>query len=61
VRGWINSGVLKAMNTSTVPGRKRWIISPEALAELQARPQPAAPQKSTPRKPRQPQVRDYYP
>jgi excisionase family DNA binding protein len=60
VYAWIRSGELAAMNTSTVPGRKRWIISLEALAEFQARRKPETPPKLAPRCKRRPQMRDYY-
>jgi hypothetical protein len=61
IRGWINSGELKATNTSKDPRRKRWIISLEALAEFQARRQPETPPKPAPRRRRPTQMVDYFP
>jgi hypothetical protein len=62
VYGWIRRGELKAMNTSTDPKRKRWIITQEALAEFQARRQPQSPPKLPPtRRKRQAGTVDFYP
>jgi excisionase family DNA binding protein len=61
VRAWIHSGELHAVNTS-VAGKDRYIITPEALAAFEqarsaARPAPQPPQ----RRPRKLAVKDYYP
>lgn len=38
VRSWIARGELKATNTATnLSGRPRWVISPDALVELERR------------------------
>jgi len=53
VRGWINRGELRAVNTAaTLCGKPRWVIPPEALAEFERRraggPAPKAPRRRRP-------------
>jgi excisionase family DNA binding protein len=62
VRAWIAKGELKAVNTSTnLCARPRWIILPDALAELERR-RAGGPPPPKPRRQRRPagQV-DYFP
>jgi transposase len=61
VRGWIERGELRAINTSaTLCGRPRWVIPPEALKEFETRRNGGPlPQPARRRKPRD--LVDYYP
>lgn len=60
VRAWIARGQLAALNTADVVcGRPRWVVTPEALAEFEARRSSAPPPK--PARRRRLAVRDYYP
>jgi hypothetical protein len=62
VHGWIERGLLQATNTSDLPGRPRWVVSPEALAAFQAgRGAVTPPAKPTRRYRRPRDVKDYYP
>jgi transposase len=62
VRGWIRSGVLRAINTADArAGKPRYVIMPEYLAEFERGRCVAAPQR-TPRARRRAQAqRDYFP
>jgi excisionase family DNA binding protein len=61
VRAWIDRGELRAVNTATVLcGRRRWVISPDALAEFERRRAGGRPQK-TPQRRKRSQLVDYYP
>jgi hypothetical protein len=61
VRGWIDRGELRAINTATVLcGRPQWVITPEALAEFERR-RAGGPAPKPPRRRRQPGAVDYYP
>jgi hypothetical protein len=61
VRVWIRKRELVASNTSTIPGRTRWIITLEALADFQSRRKPESPTKPAPRRKRQAGAVDFYP
>lgn len=60
VRGWIDRGELRAINTAdTLCGKPRWVIPPEALAEFECR-RAGGPTPKPPRRRRQAAVIDYY-
>lgn len=62
VRHWIQSGELKAIDTSDRRcGRPRFVILPAALEEFIRSRSVAAPPKPAARRPRLSAVRDYYP
>jgi hypothetical protein len=62
VRGWINRGELRAVNTSrALCSRPRWVIPPESLAEFERRRAGGPASKPTGRRRRQAQEVDYYP
>jgi transposase len=61
VRNWITRGELRAVNTATtLCGRPRWVIPPEALAEFEARRSGAQVSEPRPRR-RRVQAIDFYP
>jgi hypothetical protein len=61
VRSWIIREELSAINTaSTLCGKPRWVILPDALAAFERRRAGGPPPKS-PRRPRLNRVKDYYP
>jgi excisionase family DNA binding protein len=63
VRTWIRRGELRAVNTaSRLSGRPRWVITPAALAELEAQ-RGHGGASALPKRPRRArrQQRDYYP
>jgi hypothetical protein len=63
IRGWIARGELKAVNTATAAlcGRPRWVILPEALAELDRRRAGGPPPKPERRRRRREEEIDFYP
>ena len=61
VLAWIRSGQLVAVNTaSTLCGRPRWIVTPQALADFEARRQSGPPPQPSRRSKRTAWI-DYYP
>lgn len=60
VRGWIRSGLLRAINTSDIGcGKPRFVVTPEALAEFERARTVAPPVKAKRSKRRS--ERDYFP
>jgi hypothetical protein len=61
VRAWLRRGELRAINVaSTLCGKPRWVITPEALAEFERRRAGGPAPKPVPRRKRTEMV-DYYP
>jgi excisionase family DNA binding protein len=61
IRAWIARGELRAINTSTAKcGRPRFVIPPEALEEFE-RSRSAGPAPKAKRRPRRPELVDYWP
>jgi hypothetical protein len=61
VRGWIDKGDLRAVNTATdMCGKPRWVITPDALMEFEKRRAGGPPPKPQRRR-RQPAVIDFFP
>jgi hypothetical protein len=63
VLGWIRRGELKAVNVATtLCGKPRWVVTPEALAEFERRRASGPPPKpQRKRRKRDPDFVDYYP
>jgi hypothetical protein len=61
VLDWIESGQLKAVNTSDRIGGKRWIVLPADLAAFELRRAASPPPKPTRRRRRQSEEIDFYP
>jgi hypothetical protein len=61
VRGWIQDGSLKAINTAAAKcGKPRYVVLPHHLAEFERQHAAAAP-KEGPRRRRRKATKDYYP
>jgi hypothetical protein len=62
VRGWIERGELRAINTATtLSGRPRWVIPPEAVAAFEAKRAGGPPPASPKRRQRRTAEIDYFP
>ena len=62
VRGWIQRGELRAINTAKIKcGKPRWVVTPEALAEFERRRQGGPAEKPKPRRKRRTELIDFYP
>ena len=62
VRAWIRAGHLPAINTAAnLCGKPRWVITPEALEEFEARRAAGREPKPKRRRGRSSNVKDYYP
>ena len=61
VLSWIDAGELRAVDVRS-PGsaRPRWRISPDAIAEFEARRAATPPPKSRPRRKRQEGITEYF-
>jgi hypothetical protein len=61
VRGWIDKGDLKAINTATdMCGKPRWVITPDSLAAFEKK-RAGGPTPKPQRRRRQPAVIDFVP
>lgn len=61
VRAWIRRGELRALNTAAVEcGKPRFVVTPEALADFEAR-RSAAPLPKPVRRPRRASEIDFFP
>jgi hypothetical protein len=62
VRGWIDRGEVRAINTAaTLCGRSRWIIPPEAVAAFEAKRAGGPPPVSPKRRRRKTAAIDFFP
>lgn len=62
VRGWIKSGILKAVNTSdSTVAKPRYVVPPEALAEFERVRSAAPPPKPQSARRRPAGQTDYFP
>ena len=60
VRAWIAKGELKAINTAALScGKPRWVVTPEAVAEFEAK-RAGGPAPKPQRRRRQSHLVDYY-